>query len=95
MARSVEYSKIDKQGRIVIPSRIRRLAGIEGETEVLVRVEGGKIIIEPISRDLEVKVKEWVEEVLSSKPEPLLEESEESWKWVNKEYAERKLGLLP
>lgn len=95
MVRLVEYSKIDRQGRIVIPSRIRRLADIRGETEVQIRVEGRKIIIEPISGELEARVREWVEEVLNAKIEPSLEEIKEPWKWVSREYAGRKLGLLP
>lgn len=33
--------------RIVIPSRFRKMLGIEGESEVLVRVEGNRIVIEP------------------------------------------------
>jgi AbrB family looped-hinge helix DNA binding protein len=54
----LEYSKIDKQGRIFIPERIREMVGIEGETEVLVRVEDGRIVIEPIPGDLERRVEE-------------------------------------
>jgi len=53
----MEYSKIDKQGRIVIPSRIRKLIGVEGEAEVLIRVEDGRILIEPVSRNLEERVR--------------------------------------
>lgn len=91
----MEYSKIDRQGRVVIPSRIRRLVGIEGEAEVSIRVEGRRIIIELISRDLERKVEEWREVALSTRLEPFTEEVEETWKWVSEEYAKRKLGLLP
>jgi len=38
---SVEYAKIDKRGRLVIPASVRRALGISGEREVLVRTEGG------------------------------------------------------
>jgi len=95
LVRYLEHSKIDRQGRIVIPSYIRKLIGIEGKTEVLIRVEGRRIIIEPISRDLERKVEEWVKTMLSIKAEPFSEEIEGSWKWMDEEYAKRKLGLLP
>lgn len=88
----MEYSKIDRRGRVYIPSRIRKLVGIEGETEVQIRVEGRRIVIEPISRDIENKVIEWAKKVLSMSIEPSLEEVEESWKWVSREYAEKKLG---
>ena len=89
----MEYAKIDKQGRLVIPASVRRALGINGEREVLVRVEGGRIIIELTSRDLEAAVDEWVELVKRSSLKPFTEDVEESWKWVGREYAERKLGL--
>jgi len=91
----VEYVKIDAQGRLVIPARLRKLLGIVGETEALVRVEGRRIVIEPVSRDLEARVRKWVEAALNSKAEPFSGEVGESWKWVSAEYAGRKLGLLP
>ena len=91
----MEYVKIDAQGRLVIPARLRKLLGIAGETEALVRVEGRRIVIEPVSRDLEARVRRWVEAALSSKAEPFSGEAGESWKWVSAEYAGRKLGLLP
>jgi virulence-associated protein VagC len=61
----------------------------------LIRVEGGRIIIEPISRDLKRKVEEWVKTMLNIKAEPFSEEIEETWKRMDEEYAKRKLGLLP
>jgi len=94
LVKYLEYSKIDKQGRIVIPSRIRRLIGVEGEVEVLMRVEGGKIIVEPVSKDLEKRVEEWVKTVLNMRVEPFSEEVEETWKWMSEDYVKRKLGLL-
>ncbi|MGY0288410.1 MAG: AbrB/MazE/SpoVT family DNA-binding domain-containing protein [Candidatus Methanodesulfokora washburnensis] len=95
LVRYLEYSKIDKRGRIVIPSHIRKLVRMENEAEVLIRVEGGKIVVEPISRDLEKRVNEWVKTVLSMETEPFSEGIEGTWKWMSEEYAKRKLGLLP
>lgn len=91
----MEYVKIDRQGRIVIPSRLRKIVGIEGEAEVLVRIEGNRIVIEPLARDLEERVRKWVSTVLSLRAEPSPVEAEADWKWAGREYAERKLGLLP
>ena len=89
----MEYAKIDRQGRLVIPASVRRALGISGEREVLVRTEGGRIIIELASRDLEASVSEWVELVTRTSLKPFTEDVEESWKWVSYEYAERKLGI--
>ena len=43
----VEYAKIDKQGRLVIPASVRRALGISGEREVLERR------LEEVSADLD------------------------------------------
>lgn len=89
----VEFVKIDKQGRLVIPASIRRAFGINGETEAIVRAEGGRIIIELISRDTEGSINRWVEDALNSNLKPFTEDIRESWKWISGEYAERKLGI--
>ena len=47
----------------------------------------------PEGRSLERRVENWVEMVLTTISKPLSEEVEESWKWVGREYAERKLGI--
>jgi hypothetical protein len=70
----------------------RKLVGLEDEAEVLVRVDCGRIVVEPIPRDLEEMVGEWVKTVLNIEAEPF---SEETWKWMSEEYAKRKLGLIP
>ncbi|MGC9010166.1 MAG: AbrB/MazE/SpoVT family DNA-binding domain-containing protein [Sulfolobales archaeon] len=91
----MEYSKIDKQGRVVIPSNIRKALGIVGETDVIISIDGRRIIVEPVPRDLEKIVDEWIKMVLSSKLEIFSEKTEEEWKWLDDEYARKKLGLLP
>jgi len=93
--RYVEYSKIDKQGRVVIPSSIRKALGIVGETDVIISIDGRRIIVEPVPRDLEKFVDEWIKMVLSSRLEIFSEKTEEEWKWLDDEYARKKLGLLP
>jgi len=90
---NVEHTRIDKQGRLVIPASVRKALGISGESEVLVRVDNGRIIIEPISRDIEASVNRWIELAMRVNPKPFMEEAEGSWKWVSYEYAKRKLGI--
>ena len=47
---------VEKRGRIVIPSRIRRILGIREGAELEVTIEGGKIVLKPVvkvsARDL-------------------------------------------
>jgi hypothetical protein len=57
-----------------------------------------KRILEKARKDKDVcvrkeKVQEWATLALSLKAEAFTEESRESWKWMSREYAEKKLGL--
>lgn len=85
--------KMDKQGRIILPARIRKAIGIKEGEELLVRLDGSRIIIEPFSKDLKKGIEEWINLVRNSNLEVFTEKIEESWKWMSYEYARRKLGL--
>jgi AbrB family looped-hinge helix DNA binding protein len=39
-------ARVDSKGRVLIPKSLRELAGIREGDEVLVSVEGGKVVIE-------------------------------------------------
>ncbi|MEM3438018.1 MAG: AbrB/MazE/SpoVT family DNA-binding domain-containing protein [Nitrososphaerales archaeon] len=84
---------IDKQGRLVLPSHIREALGLKEGGQVSIRLNGSRIILEPISKNVKEKVQEWVNLALSLNVEAFTEESKESWKWISLEYARRKLGL--
>jgi len=94
MVNNVENSvAVDRQGRLVLPSRIREVLGLKEGGHVAIRLDGSRIILEPMSKDLKEKVQEWADLALSLKAEAFTEESKESWKWMDREYARRKLGL--
>jgi len=94
MVNNVENSvTVDRQGRLVLPSNIREVLGLREGGNVSIRLDGSRIILEPMSKDLEEKVREWVNIALDLKAEAFTEESNESWKWMSLEYAKRKLGL--
>lgn len=91
---NVEYIiGVDKQGRIVIPAPIREALGLKGDGKASVRLNGAKIIIELLDENLEKRVEEWRALSLKLHAEPFIEEVEDSWKWMSREYAERKLGI--
>ncbi len=46
MGEVVEMLRVDRRGRVLIPSRVRRELGIG--RAVLMRVQGGKIVLEPV-----------------------------------------------
>jgi len=88
-----EDVKIDKQGRVVLPSHTREALGLKGGGRASVRLDGTRIIIEPASKDLKRKVQDWARLAKENKAEAFAEETGESWKWVSRDYARRKLGL--
>jgi len=53
----------------------------------------GELVVDLSSGGLEDRVERWRELVSSSKIKPFTEESEPGWKWMSREYAEKKLGL--
>jgi len=85
--------KVDEQGRMVLPSRVREAFGIKKGGQILMRMDGSKVILEPLSKDVDKKVREWENLSRNLKSEILTEEPSESWKWMSREYARRKLGL--
>jgi len=95
MVRFVEEKlKVDRQGRLVLPSHLRERLRLRGKSgTVSVRLDGSRIVIEPVMEELEERVKEWREMALALHAEPFTEDIEESWKWISLEYAKRKLGL--
>ena len=86
--------KIDKQGRLVIPSSVRRAMGIRGETEGVLKVRRGKIIIEIVEKDIKESVEKWYEEMKKVKVRAFSSNEDISRsKWMSDEYAKKKLGL--
>ncbi|MEM2227076.1 MAG: AbrB/MazE/SpoVT family DNA-binding domain-containing protein [Candidatus Bathyarchaeia archaeon] len=88
-----ESISIDKQGRLVLPFRIREALGLREGGHMTIRLDGSRVILEPAPKGLEERVREWADMALSLKAEAFAEGPEEGWKWMSLEYARRKLGL--
>ena len=78
---------------MVLPSHVREALGLKEGGQVTIRFDGSRVILEPISKDVKESVREWAVLARSLKAEALSEEDDESWKWMSREYARRKLGL--
>ncbi len=84
--------KVDKQGRAVLPKDIREALGIEGETKMVCRVVGNKVILEKFSTAVIQKAFAELEEIVPSlELDRVRVEGED--KYVDREYALRKIGL--
>jgi len=84
--------KVDRQGRVALPEDVRKALGIEGETEMVCRVVGNRIILERFSVEAISKAFAELEEIAPSL-EFDTEEVEEKDKYVDREYALRKIGI--
>ncbi|MGQ4895151.1 MAG: AbrB/MazE/SpoVT family DNA-binding domain-containing protein [Candidatus Njordarchaeia archaeon] len=84
--------KIDKQGRIIIPSKVRKLLGLEPDSEFLLDIRNNTIILEPVRNDMDQIIDEWYEKMLNMKVRAKGLESIPSI-WMSESYVKRKLGL--
>ena len=84
--------KIDNQGRTVLPKEIRQALGIDGNTEIVCRVIGNRIILEKFSLDSIHKAFAELEELAPSLDLDTVEIEGED-KYIDREYALRKIGL--
>jgi len=84
--------KVDKQGRTVLPKDVRKALGIEGETEIVCRVVGNRIILEKFSMEAIHKAFAELEEMAPSLELDTVKVEGED-KYIDKEYALRKIGV--
>jgi len=54
---AMETVSVDNRSRLVVPAHLRETLGIRDGGKVSVRLDGTRLIIEPIPTDLEEKVK--------------------------------------
>jgi len=91
------HTSIDAQGRILIPAEIRGKLHMEPNSEVDIVIQGHELLIKKANTNLEKQVNEWKEKLLQMKIEagiaPIDAEEEETGKWMDEEYVEKKLGL--
>jgi bifunctional DNA-binding transcriptional regulator/antitoxin component of YhaV-PrlF toxin-antitoxin module len=93
MAVSMEATiKVDKHGRTVLPKDVGKVLGIEGETEMVCRVVGNRIILEKFSMEMIHKAFAELEEIVPSLELDTVKAKGED-KYVDREYALRKIGV--
>ena len=88
-----ETISVDKQGRMVVPSHLREALGVKDGGQVSIRLDGPRLILEPVPTDIKERVSHWEHLARETKAEVSTEEEKDSWKWMTHEYARKKLGL--
>jgi AbrB family looped-hinge helix DNA binding protein len=95
--------EVDRQGRMVLPSRFRERLGLKKGGRVSVRLEdSSKVVIEPkVDEGVEERARSWLGMALSTRVEAFSAKADKGkskagWsKWMSSDYARRKLGLPP
>ncbi len=89
-------TKIDKQGRILIPKNYREKLGLSEETSVNIHLVDRRLIIEVFNPNLHEAVNQWKENLVKRNIKaftiPKSAVSSDP-KWFSEEYARQKLGL--
>jgi len=84
--------KVDKQGRTVLPKDVRVALGMYGETEMVCRVVGDRLVLEKYSVESARKAFAELEEMVPSiELDAVKVEGED--KYFDREYALRKIGV--
>lgn len=84
--------KIDAQGRIVIPAKIRQMLNLTPGSKLILKVRGNSIILTKYD-DLEKRIQVWYEATQKMKIEAFTAEIESTFKWMSEDYVKKKLGL--
>ncbi len=90
MEEIVEHVRIDSSGRVVIPTKARRAAGIK-EGDMMLIASHGEIILKQPEKNKK-QVQEWQKEMLSYHLTAKGISGGKS-KWISEDYARKKLGL--
>jgi AbrB family looped-hinge helix DNA binding protein len=87
--------EVDRQGRMVLPWRLRERLGVKKGGSVSIKLEdSSRVVIEPkASESVEERVECWLKLARKSKAKLAQESNKASPKWMSEGYARRKLGL--
>lgn len=84
--------KVDRQGRTVLPREVRIALGIDGETEMVCRVVGSRLVLEKFDVDSVRKAFSELEEIVPSLELDTVKVEGED-KYVDRKYAFHKIGV--
>ncbi|MGQ9469489.1 MAG: AbrB/MazE/SpoVT family DNA-binding domain-containing protein [Nitrososphaerales archaeon] len=86
------YVRVDRHGRMVLPKEARRALGIDENSSLVYRIVGNKIVLEKFSAERLNETFARLEEIAPSLDTDMVV-STGGDKYVDREYALRKIGL--
>ena len=95
MVKNVAYTtKIDKQGRIIIPAELRKKMNLKEESEIELEIYANRLFL---SKKVQITPKlldKWKNSLLSHQILPQSEDnSKDENKWYGDDYSARKIGF--
>jgi len=91
--KNMNLTKVDKMGRTVIPSNIRKILNIKEGDYIEWTIENNKVIVRKKASIDKNLIKKRFEELRKKAPKCFTEEEVEEDKWALEEWALAKLGL--
>ena len=88
-------TKLDKQGRLIIPAKIRKKLSLSEDSLLEIEILGNQLIIKKIQSITNENLDEWEQNLTGMNIQIFSELSElkESEKWMSEEYVKNKIGI--
>lgn len=89
-------TKLDKQGRLIIPAKIRKKLSLSEDSLLVIEILGNQLIIKKKMAVSKEQLQTWKKKLKDMKIKAFTEEydqEKESTKWMSEEYVRNKLGL--
>ncbi|TFG18810.1 MAG: AbrB/MazE/SpoVT family DNA-binding domain-containing protein [Promethearchaeota archaeon] len=89
-------TKLDKQGRLIIPAEIRKKLSLSEDSVLIIEILGNQLIIKKKMAVSKEQREDWKKKLKNMEIRAFTEEynqNNESTKWMSEEYVRNKLGL--
>ena len=88
-------TKLDKQGRLIIPAKIRKKLSLSEDTLLEIEILGNQLIIKKIQSITNEILDEWENNLTGMNIQIFSDRSElkGSEKWMSEEYVKNKIGI--